>query len=549
MNVFADYAKKLAEAGLFVIPVAARGKMPLIQGGANAGSTDPAQIEEWAQQFPDANIGVDCGHTGLVILDVDPAKGGVESLKALFKEEPAVKEAAHKTRVVQTGTGGYHYWFKARQGVEIRNSASKDTVGQGLDIRGIGGQAVCPPSVNRDGNPYKWFRKVALDKIPEIPMELVARAKCDKTWKVSEKLTSDPVMEGGRNDYLMRAGCSMRAKGFEHDEIYAALTAMNAGRCNPPLDDDEITQITGSVCRYERGEQLDTALKQMRYEANNGKGNAKKGRRKLEMRTYRDIQKEFIEWLWFGRIPFGKLTLLGGIQGKTKSYLTHAIAAHVSTGRPLPGDYVNLNPEPADVLFITYEDGEGDTVKPRLEKLGADMDRIHSVDMDKAEFTCEDIPALVELLEANPKIRLIIIDPMQNMMVGVDSKTDEEVRQALQPLIRAAARLKVAVLGIKHFNKDESKSIDNRIAGAGYAGVARSIIVAGHDNTKPFGPNHEVFAGCCVIKGNVAGMTHGILYEVNDRGLHWLGEDKSLSLETIERLLPRPPNKKKEKEN
>ena len=44
-----------------------------------------------------------------------------------------------------------------------------------------------------------------------------------------------------------------------------------------------------------------------------------------------------IEWLWRGRIPFGKITLLDGDPGVGKSLLALTIAACVSTGRPLPG--------------------------------------------------------------------------------------------------------------------------------------------------------------------------------------------------------------------
>ena len=47
------------------------GKHPRITGWQKRATTDPAQIEKWwGTMFPDANIGLACGHTGWV-LDVD----------------------------------------------------------------------------------------------------------------------------------------------------------------------------------------------------------------------------------------------------------------------------------------------------------------------------------------------------------------------------------------------------------------------------------------------------------------------------------------------
>ena len=48
-------------------------------------------------------------------------------------------------------------------------------------------------------------------------------------------------------------------------------------------------------------------------------------------------------WLWPGRVPLGKLTLLIGDPGLGKSFVTLDIAARVSRGLPLPA----LAAEPA----------------------------------------------------------------------------------------------------------------------------------------------------------------------------------------------------------
>jgi putative DNA primase/helicase len=49
-----------------------------------------------------------------------------------------------------------------------------------------------------------------------------------------------------------------------------------------------------------------------------------------------EVVEELVEWLWEGRIPFGKLTVIDGDPGTGKSALTIDLAARVSTGRDMP---------------------------------------------------------------------------------------------------------------------------------------------------------------------------------------------------------------------
>jgi hypothetical protein len=49
-----------------------------------------------------------------------------------------------------------------------------------------------------------------------------------------------------------------------------------------------------------------------------------------------DVAPEAVTWLWPGRIPAGKLTILSGDPGLGKSFLTIDLAARVSRGMPWP---------------------------------------------------------------------------------------------------------------------------------------------------------------------------------------------------------------------
>ena len=109
-----------------------------------------------------------------------------------------------------------------------------------------------------------------------------------------------------------------------------------------------------------------------------------------------EIEPAPIRWLWPGRIPIGYVTLLVSDPGAGKSLVALDVAARVSTGRPWPDEPVKSQESrvesqhsdsgsplsaldsrlPASVLLLTIEDHFANTVRPRLDALGADCSRI-----------------------------------------------------------------------------------------------------------------------------------------------------------------------------
>jgi hypothetical protein len=90
--------------------------------------------------------------------------------------------------------------------------------------------------------------------------------------------------------------------------------------------------------------------------------------RRLISHRASDLKPEKLVWVWPGRIPEGKLVLLGGPPGLGKSQLTAFISAVVSNGGAWPcGEGSTL---PGDVIFMSAEDGIRDTIVPRLMAAG-----------------------------------------------------------------------------------------------------------------------------------------------------------------------------------
>ena len=213
------------------------GKHPhgrLAPNGVKDATKDTSLIRQWCGQ--EINIGICAGpDAGLVVLDVDPAHGGSESLKAYTVPE---------TLIVMTGSGGTHYYF-GHPGGAVKNSVGK--LGVGLDVRAAGGYVVAPPSLHASGNEYRWRIDPRAKKPAVCPAFICRNGSSPKPAKTE---TVGPITEGQRNDTLTSLAGSLRRAGFSAEAMYAALAEENQKRCDPPLPDKEIKKIADSVSNY-----------------------------------------------------------------------------------------------------------------------------------------------------------------------------------------------------------------------------------------------------------------------------------------------------------
>src|SRR5262249_48918990 len=183
----------------------------------------------------------------------------------------------------------------------------------------------------------------------------------------------------------------------------------------------------------------------------------------LLVRRAADICPRPIGWLWPGRIPLGKITLIAGDPALGKSLLTIDLASHVSTGTDWPVD-LSRGPH-GDVLLLSAEDDATDTIRPRLEAAGARIDRVHIVEgiRCKDRHTAaslyrmvslkRDLEAVEQYLCRLPQARLLVIDPISAYLDDADSHNNSEVRGLLAPLATLAQQHNVAILCVTHLNK------------------------------------------------------------------------------------------------
>lgn len=202
-----------------------------------------------------------------------------------------------------------------------------------------------------------------------------------------------------------------------------------------------------------------------------------------------DIQPEPLRWLWPGRFPLGKLSILSGDPGLGKSLVTLAIAAAVSRGSPWPCREGTATL--GDVVLISAEDDAADTIRPRLEAAGADLKRIHvlegvdqstdSGDTVHRPWNFGDVKALDRLLAAKPDCRLVVVDPISAYLAGTDSHKNADVRGLLAPLADMAAHHGVAVLAVSHLNKSAGPAMYRTTGSLAFVAAARAAFAVAKD--------------------------------------------------------------------
>jgi hypothetical protein len=249
--------------------------------------------------------------------------------------------------------------------------------------------------------------------------------------------------------------------------------------------------------------------------------------RSLVVRTLVDVEPEEIRWLWAGRIPRGKVTLLVGDPGSGKSFASLAISAALTHGRPLPGD--NEGGEPTSVIVWNGEDGIADTIRVRAELCGAKLDRVHVVEATLDEggspvpFGLKDLRLLAEEIERRGDVGMVVIDPIAALLGGVDAHRDVEVRAALQPLAELATLSGVAVVVGMHLRKSEAARSLYRVGGSiGFVGIARSVLLVAKDEATGR-------SAIVPLKQNLAGEVEPIEFQIDADGFWWRGEASELS--------------------
>lgn len=204
----------------------------------------------------------------------------------------------------------------------------------------------------------------------------------------------------------------------------------------------------------------------------------------LKLIHMEDVVSKEVEWLWYPYIPYGKITIIEGDPGEGKTTLVLKLAAALSMGLPLPCDD-DKEYEPIHIIYQTAEDGIEDTIKPRLEKAGADCSMIRVIDETDKELSMTDDRLEQAIIETGA--RLIILDPIQAYIgATVDMHRANEIRPVLKHLGIIAEKHNCAIILIGHMNKASgSKSTYRGLGSIDIQATARSVLLVARLRDKP----------------------------------------------------------------
>ncbi|MDP2800814.1 MAG: DUF3987 domain-containing protein [Phreatobacter sp.] len=251
-------ALEMAAHGFRVFPLLPGSKEPPKGvAGVTRATTDAATIRAWFAADPAMNYGVAAG-AGLIVVDVDAAKGGLEALKTLGLPE---------TFTVKTPGGGLHLYLT---GPDVAQSV--DRIAPGVDIRSGGGYVVGPGSYFADpggkkgyAGPYEIAANLPAAVAPEslilrcgqprersdAPPAAEQDAPADLARARDWLANAPPAVEGqGGDAATYKVACVLRDMGLTEPTALDLMREHWNARCSPPWDDAGLAAKVANAFTY-----------------------------------------------------------------------------------------------------------------------------------------------------------------------------------------------------------------------------------------------------------------------------------------------------------
>lgn len=460
----------------------------------------------------------------------------IKELGVFFGEQLSKHRLLNQWKyIVFSGNGIHiHYWGDPvevasvkdwKEGVQQCALLAESHLDSAIDRKCTNVGRICraPASYNNKNG----HRKVEILLMqPEAKMDI---SHIEKLGRERQKVTGlkyqkaeiieGDIQETSRNSTLMSLAGSLRSRGMDKMIILAAIREINKTRCKPPLDEEELEKIASNAAKYEPGK-TQTSNDDDSWSVN--------------IKPLSEYEAEEVNWLWEPRIAIGFLTLIEGDPDVGKSTLMQAIAKAVTLGEQLPAD--DAKHDPARVLMLVAEEGVSQIVRPKLEKMGADISKIDILESVKNDKGSERTFSLAQDLEhLEPALiknnyRLLIVDPLNSYMGGkTNTDSEAEVRGVIDPFIKLAQKYDIAVVCIRHFGKSKrDKTLHRGLGSTAYSAIARASYAV---EKNPLNMSERIMAKS---KNNLAqDDVPAIAFEITGFGqFEWRGEC-NISLEEL----------------
>jgi hypothetical protein len=314
--------------------------------------------------------------------------------------------------------------------------------------------------------------------------QILIDALRDDAPKPTTVATGDSILEGGRNTALLSFAGTMRHAGASEDVIYAAITAMNAERCDPPLDDTEVRGIASSAANYpigvdvagvaEVGEFTDALKATWDFEqsraladvrARLGVGTQRARRTKpMGVRGPDLMARTFAKptWLVQGLITDGGTGVIATLPKSGKTWAGTEIAMAVATGTRAFGEFQCRKAR----TFYFYAEDDERAVQARLRALAtsrAMTSEQATADMSlqpRGEYidvmADEDIADIVASVRWHGGADLVVLDPLRDIHSGEEDASGD-MANVMKRLRVIGELLGCTVLVVHHNTKSPDR--------------------------------------------------------------------------------------------
>lgn len=249
MQNLENYALYYARKGFSVLPV--QGKQPIIKF-ANKPPLTPADIKKIWNLNPTVDIALKTEDFFVIDVDRHGLVDGLESLNALKHDE-----WFKGTLTAATANGGYHFFFKKPDGVEIKQNIG---ILKGVDLKAHPNNYILVAPSKNGG--YQWLNKDPIKEPCEGLLNWILQeqnkntllryasnspaAKNDKAARTFEQIVNGLGDSGTRNDSLTALIGTLLGYGVEVESVVKLCELANNATPDP-LPEREVAKTLNSI--------------------------------------------------------------------------------------------------------------------------------------------------------------------------------------------------------------------------------------------------------------------------------------------------------------
>ena len=489
MNKLLDAALDYASRGWYVLPCKAD-KTPYTRHGVNDASIDTKTIEQWWKQWPKANVAIDVGRSGMMVLDLDPGSDKQEL-------EIALDGLPNTQLMAKTPRGGQHLFYSIDTTEIVAPSASK--IASYVDIRSFHSYVLLAPSKTMDGE-YAWIGEgqatYRTDEMVRLANSAKTRSKDYDNWIIPQDQEENvtlatawlkdkakiAVEDQGGDHMAYSTAAMMKSFGISEALAFELIWEHWNPRCEPPWNENDIDHLSqkikngynyntsppGNCTKTYQQAKAKQLFKPVAIEIPDG----------IEIKAghFRFVDRDGMEhirppaWLIEDFLPQDGYAMMFGAFGTFKTFIALDIALSITIGFPDKATWSHIL-APGNVLFAAGEGRSG--IKARIQA----WEQVHWFS-NKAQgiVLADPVPNITEELEpfiegakalSEDGYKLVVIDTVGRAMAGTNENAQENASTFTNLVDTLRYELNCAVLALHHTgHTDKDRARGSSVFGA-----------------------------------------------------------------------------------